>query len=62
MRRHMCMAVARNREATDMSPAPVDSLYFRVSAKIMRSQNKLGDFKKSGKLVMKRTLMSVPKK
>ena len=44
MRRHMSMAAARHREATDMRLAPVDSLYIRVHAKIMRSQNKLLDF------------------
>ena len=58
----MSMAAARHREATDMRLAPVDSLHIKVSGKIMRSQNELGDFVKSGKLVMKRTLMSVSKK
>ena len=62
MRRHMSMAAARHREATDMRLAPVDSLYIKVSGKNMRSQNELGDFEISGKLVMKRTLMSVSKK
>ena len=56
------MAAARHREAADTRLAPVDSLYIKVSAKIMRSQNKFGDFEKSGKLVMKRILMSVSKK
>ena len=58
----MCMAAARHREATDMRLAPVDSLYIKASAKIMRSENELGDFEKSRKLVMKTTLMSVSKK
>ena len=59
---HGAMQNSRHREATDMRLAPIDSLYFRVLVKIMRSQHKLGDFEKSGKLVMKRTLMSVSKK
>ena len=42
--RHMSMAAARHREATDMRLAPFDSLYIKVSRKIMRSQNKLRDF------------------
>ena len=58
----MSMAAARHREATDMRLAPVDSLYIKVSGKNMRSQNELGDFEISGKLVMKRTLMSVSRK
>ena len=56
------MQTSRHREATDIRLVPSDSLYFRVLGKIMRSQNKLGDFEKSGKLVMKQVFMSVSKK
>ena len=61
-RRRLLMDAARYREATDMRLAPIDSLYFRVYGKIMRSQNKLGDLEKYSKLVMKRIFMSVSRK
>ena len=47
MRLHTLIRISRHREATDMRLAPVDSLYFRVHGKIMRSKNKFRDFEKS---------------
>ena len=44
MRRPCHFKISRHREATDMRLAPVDSLYIKVSAKNMRSRNKLSDF------------------
>ena len=55
----MCMAAARHREATDMRLAPVDSLYDKVSAKNMRSQNELTDSEKTENYKMRGPNMSV---
>ena len=46
MRRPTLMQNSSYREATDMRLSPSDSLYFRVYAKNMRSQNEFRDFEK----------------
>ena len=62
MKRPSPVRISRHREARDLRLSPIDSLYFKVHGKIRPSQNKFRDFEKSGKPVMKKTLMSVSRK